>query len=201
MMGAFHALANAVRFLEDAAVFYENRRGSSSYLSTVAAREECGRFNILWRAVIDIDGGLVITDKQLRGRLRPKKDAHRAKLQPGQSTFFFQGALPVETFVERQSRYSEMRKTNSRFSYEQRLSEQYVDLSDDGSWSVPGKISLHDVLMFIWVVAGEVGGALLSGEDDQRFASALFTSRVSLPHSMCLQNRIFSLPQFDSAET
>jgi AbiV family abortive infection protein len=200
MMGAFHALANAARFLEDAAVLYENRRRSSSYLSTVAAREELGRFNLLWRAVVEIDDGLVITAKELRGRLRPSKEAHHAKLQAGQSMFFFQGALPVETFVERQSRYSEMRKTDSRITYEHRLSEQYVDLSDDGSWSVPGKISLRDVLMFIWVVTGEVGGALLSGEDDHRFSSALSSARVSLPLSMGLQNRIFSLPQFDNVE-
>jgi AbiV family abortive infection protein len=200
-VGALHALANAARFLEDASILYEHKRQSGSYLHTVAAREEHGRFNLLCFAAKEIEGGSSISVKDIRTRLRPVDKPHHAKLQAGQSTYYTPAPLPVETFRQREARYAQMQAVDSRATHERRLAEQYVDLNPNGLWSTPGHITLHEVLAFLWVVGGEVGSSLMSIEDEATFFGTTARTEVSLPRSIDVCSRIFSLPQFACAPT
>jgi AbiV family abortive infection protein len=197
MQGATHALGHAVRLLEDAAILYATKRTSSSFLLAVAAREEVGRFNILTSAANQILEGASISVEDMRRRLKPNRKPHQVKLQAGQSTFYTRSPLPVESFVERQQRYAELRKSDSEALHNDRLAAQYVELRANGTWSVPSATRLQDAHQLIWTIAGEIGDLLRWSETDIEFRELLSRFSESLPRSEDFLNRMFSLPAGD----
>ena len=192
--GACFALAHGAHLLEDAAILYAADRISSSFHISVMAREELGRFNILCNIAQEILGGRIVTAKDVRSRLTPPQRSHQTKLQAGQSTYFLEALLPIESPQDRQIRFAEMRITDSDSLHRHRLAAQYVDLKPDGTWSTPSATKAHDALMLIWTVAGEIGDKLSWSESDNGFSAALAEVQLALPRSDEFLTRMFSLP-------
>lgn len=180
-LGACHSLANASRLLDDAVLLYMAGRIPSSFHMAVMAREELGRFNILSQIAQEIADGATITAADVRYRVKPTQKSHQAKLQSGQSTFFTNVPLPTESFLERQTRYTEMRKTDSNELHIKRLAAQYVDLKADETWSTPSETMESDAQALIWTVAAEIGDSLRWVESDDDCKGSLSEGDISLP--------------------
>jgi AbiV family abortive infection protein len=198
LLGACHALANATRLLEDAAMLYAAGRAPSSFHLAVMAREELGRFNILGKVANELANGTAVTASDIRKRVAPRSNPHQPKLQAGQSTFILKSPLPDETFLERQQRFTEMRETDSKALHAKRLSAQYVDLNEDETWSTPNDLKDSDALEIIWIVAGEINDTVRWVESDDECKEILERGSILLPKADDLLARTLVLPRSNS---
>lgn len=182
LVGAYHALGNAARLLEDAALLYSAGRWPTSFHLAVMAREELGRFNILGKFANEMGNDTTtVTPSVVRKRVHPQSNAHHLKLKAGQSTFMLKTPLPEGTFIERQKLYEEMRNIDSEALHRKRQTAQYVDINDDETWSTPQNISDSEALQIIWIVSCEIGDSLLWAESDSECQDLLHRAKASLP--------------------
>jgi AbiV family abortive infection protein len=193
ILGAYHALAHAVRLLDDAAILYTAKRASSSFLLAVAAREEVGQFNILNEVASEISNGGTVSVGDIQKSAKPSKRPHQAKLEAGQSTFYLTSPLPALSWEERKKFYSDLKKRDSENLHIYRLAAQYVDLNDDGTWSLPSSTKLQDALLLISTVAGEIGDLLCWTEANNEYRGLLVKLPEALPRSEDFLACMFSL--------
>lgn len=195
LLGACHALANATRLVEDAAILYAAGRAASSFHLAVMAREELGRFNILAKVAYELADGAAIKANVIRERVKPRSNPHQEKLQAGQSTFMLKSPLPVETYQERQKRFAEMRKSDSKELHSKRLAAQYVDLNDDETWSTPNDLKDSDALEIIWIVGGEINDTVRWVESDDECMAIIERGSILFPKADDFLARILVLPR------
>jgi AbiV family abortive infection protein len=177
IVGSLHCAVHASHLITDAAALYRVGRASSSFLLAVTAREELGKHYILLKEanLVSIDASVSVT--AIQSAIRPSKLPHQVKLAAGQSTFQVSASLPKETFSERQVRYAQMRKIDADALHQERMTAQYVDLEDDGTWSLPVGLRNDTAHHLILTVACEVADPLRWVPDDPE-ASALANSLV-----------------------
>jgi len=175
IVGSLHCAVHASHLMIDAAALYRAGRASSSFLLAVTAREELGKHYILLQQAHLAGHGTTVDVAAVQSAIRPSRAPHQTKLAAGQSTFHISAPLPKETFAERQARYKEMRKVDADALHQERMAAQYVDLEDDGTWSLP--VSLRDEVAYqlMLTVACEVADPLRWVLEDAE-ANALATS-------------------------
>ena len=195
LLGACHALANATRLVEDAAILYAAGRAASSFHLAVMAREELGRFNILAKVAYQLADGTAIEASVIRERVKPRSNSHQERLQAGQSTFTLKSPLPVETYLERQKRFAEMRKNDSKELHSKRLSAQYVDLNDDETWSTPNDLKDTDALQIIWTVGCEINDTVRWVESDDECKAIIERGSILLPKADDFLARVLVRPR------
>ena len=166
IVGSLHCAVHASHLISDAAALYRVGRVSSSFLLAVTAREELGKHHILLKAAHLVGKGATVAVTDIQLAIRPSKLPHQVKLAAGQSTFQLSAPLPLESFSERQARYTRMREVDANALHQERMIAQYVDLADDGTWSLPIGVRGDIAHNLILTVACEVADPLRWVPDD-----------------------------------
>jgi AbiV family abortive infection protein len=181
IIGSLHCAVHASHLVIDAAAMLRAGRASSSFLFAVTAREELGKHYILLNKANALGPGATVDVATVQSAIRPKKSPHQAKLAAGQSTFQISQPLPKESFAERQARYGEMRKVDADALHRERLAAQYVDLEDDGSWSLPLNLPTDAAHQLILTVACEVADPLRWVHEDSEASALARTLALPMP--------------------
>jgi AbiV family abortive infection protein len=174
--GACYALEHGTHLAEDAALMYAAKRFSTSFCLAVMAREELGRFNLLWEQSIELGDGGAICAETVAEQLKP----HKNKLRAGQSivpvpmapddmakwtaAISTNDVATIEAISQEvRKRAATVRKHAPSALHKQRLQAQYVDLDPrDGTWSKPSDIDRAEARALIQTVMAEIANVLIS---------------------------------------
>jgi AbiV family abortive infection protein len=178
--GACYALEHCVHLAEDAAMLYAVKRFSTSFCLAVMAREELGRFNLLWQQSIEVGDDGAICAKTVAKQLK----SHKEKLRAGQSIVAVEmapdemknemkkwmAAITTNDVAtidaisqEVRKRAATVRRHAPSALHKQRLQAQYVDLdARDGTWSTPSGIGQTEARALAQTVMAEIANMLIA---------------------------------------
>jgi AbiV family abortive infection protein len=178
--GACYALEHCARLAEDAAILYAAKRVPSSFHLAVMAREELGRFNILWKRAGEMGDSDTIDAQEMADHLKP----HKLKLRAGQSIVHVPMTEEMDAkwiaaikskdtttaaaiAEDLRRRANIIRERAPSDIHNHRLKTQYVDLNPkDGSWSKPGDVDAPVAHTLILTVMAEIANALIAAQGD-----------------------------------
>jgi AbiV family abortive infection protein len=169
--GAFYALEQAGRLVNDAVALFEQQRYPSSVVLAVFAREEVGRYRMLLEArdeTIDLD--VRLTPKELRDKFK----CHEEKIKNGISGTFYEyfedqdpeltklkAELDPATYQRRHERIISKRmerkaKTAHKDTQAFRERALYVDLiGDTTNWSRPASVTAKEAFGLLQEVTND----------------------------------------------
>jgi len=164
--GAYYAMEQAGRLLNDAVVLYERKRWPSSLVLAVFSLEELGKAETLLNRAIDAanTGPKSVQDVRAGGT------DHRTKLRTGRgpltvtATVSFWGEIPEPGTTEmaeinRQLAEADRvaRENAPREANEARMRALYVDLGDDELWKSPTETDSREAYLMVSAASIEYG--------------------------------------------
>ncbi|MBM4306887.1 MAG: AbiV family abortive infection protein [Deltaproteobacteria bacterium] len=178
--GACYALEHCTHLTEDAATMYAAQRFATSFCLAVMAREELGRFNLLWEQSVELAEDGVICANSLAERLKP----HEEKIRAGQSivpvpmkpeemrrwtaAITANDTATIEAIIAAvRMRTATVRKHAPSALHKRRLQAQYVDLDPaTGIWSTPSSIKKTEARALVHTVMAEIANVLIAAQSN-----------------------------------
>lgn len=202
--GACYALEHCARLAEDAATMYAAKRFPTSFCLAVMAREELGRFNLLWQQSIEIGDDETICAKTVAERLKPHEDKLRAgqsivpipmapdEMRKWTAAITANDSATIEAIGEEvRKRGATVRKHAPSALHRRRLQAQYVDLDPrDGTWSTPSGIDKDEARTLIQTVMAEIANVLIAATANPALSRVAERVQVLIPQMGPFTHRV-----------
>ncbi len=193
--GACHSLQHAVELLIIAAGLYARGSVAASFAMAVLAREEHGRFTLLYQRFASTSDSSAVSASELSRELRD----HKPKLSAGQFTTpvpmtpsehkewaaaCLAGDNKVTAAISDRLRALAAKLKPDQVSalHSRRMAAQYVDIDpDSGTWTTPASITTEEVEILLHTVHAELANTLIAAPQEAWLREAQSRCDVTLP--------------------